>query len=350
MLSIMRNSAAATASDRSGGRSPLGAVLLLSLLALLALALPASAGAAYTHLPVEKTFPVGSCEEVSDIAVDNAGGYVYVVCKKSYPEPVVIKRYHLDGTPANFNGSASYISGNELIGDPGSAEGVFGREYTSPIAVDNSSSPNHGRLFVTNSPNIDIFNQNGTFAGAIIQPVESSIPNRLGGLDVGPDGSIYVASHGPGDRVSKYEPSLREVKKLYGSTGYEADFSYGDPERIAVDSTGAIWDAHGSFPPRQLTKYEADQFTEELSIPAYNPPEEQVAPWVAKPSPFAVNPLITSTGEDPLREFDVDVTTNDLYVDRGNRIETYSQGTAEEMSYRDAPTFGTGSINRMPSR
>ena len=113
-----------------------------------------------------------------------------------------------------------------------------------------------------------------------------------------------------------------------------------------VDSTGAIWDAHGSFPPRQLTKYEADQFTEELSIPAYNPPEEQVAPWVAKPSPFAVNPLITSTGEDPLREFDVDVTTNDLYVDRGNRIETYSQGTAEEMSYRDAPTFGTGSLNQ----
>jgi hypothetical protein len=340
---IKRDVAAATVSDRAVGRTPL---LALGLLALLALVLPGSAGAAYTHLPPEgEPIKVGNCEEVADISVDEGGGYIYVICKKPYPEQTVIKRYHLDGSAANFGGSAPYISGNELVGDPGSAEGFFNREYTSLIAVDNSSSPNRGKLFVTSSPNVDIFNTDGTFAGAIVQPVESSIPNRFGGLDVGPDGSIYVASMGPGDRVSKYEPSLREVKKLYGSSGYEKDFTYGDPKRVAVDSTGAIWDNHSSFGGEdQLTKYEADQFTEELSIPAYNPPEEQVEPWVADPSPYVSDPLLRGNGA--FRQFDVDVTTNDLYVDRGDRIETYSQGTPAEMSFLNAPAFGSGILNQ----
>jgi hypothetical protein len=335
------NPASATASDRARRRTTSRALLAIGLLALLALVVPGAASAAYSHLPADGSFPVEGCQEVRDIAVDEDGGYVYVICGKPYPEPLVIQRYHLDGTKANFGGSASYISGNELIGDPGSAEGTLNREYTHLIAVDNSSSPNHGKLFVTNSPNIDVFRPDGTFAGAIVQPVEESIPNDFGGLDVGPDGSIYVASHNPGDRVSKYNPSFREVKRLYGSAGYEENFSYGDPERVSVDSTGAVWVAHGGFPPRQLTKFEADQFTDELSIPAYHPPEEQVEPWVANPSPFAPDPLLSGD----FKQFDVDVTTNDLYVNRGNRIETYSQGTPEETVYRDAPDFGSGDLH-----
>jgi hypothetical protein len=337
----MRISAAAIVSDRAGGRASSAALLAIGLLAVLALVLPGSAGAAYSHLPSEKTFPVEGCSEIADIAVDESEGYVYVICDKPYPEPVVIKRYHLDGSEADFGGSAPYISGNELIGDPGSAEGTFGREYTKLIAVDNSSSPNNGKLFVTNSPNVDVFRPDGTFAGAVVQPVESSIPNRLTGLDVGPDGSIYIASLSPGDRVSKYEPSFREVKRLYGSIGGFGSSAFGDPERVQVDSTGAIWEAHGGFSVHQLTKYEADQFTEELGIPAFNPPAEQVEPWIADPSPFVADPLLAGG----FNQFDVDVTTNDLYVDRENRIETYSQGTPEETAYPDAPTFGGGELH-----
>lgn len=340
MRRIMSDSAAATASDRMCARTPLHVLLAIGLLALLALMLPGSAGAAYSHLPVEATFPVEGCSEIADIAVDESAGYVYVICDKPYPEPVVIKRYHLDGSKANFTGSAPYINGNELTGDPGSAEGTFGREYSKLIAVDNSSSPNHGKLFVTNSPNVDVFRPDGTFAGAVVQPVESSIPNRLTGLDVGPDGSIYIASLSPGDRVSKYEPSFREVKRLYGDVGGFGSSPFGDPERVQVDSTGAIWEAHGGFSVHQLTKYEADQFTEELGIPAFNPPAEQVEPWIATPSPFVANPLLSGG----FKQFDVDVTTNDLYVDRGDHIETYSQGTPEEMAYPDAPSFGGGGV------
>ena len=53
-------------------------------------------------------------------------------------------------------------------------------------------------------------------------------------------------------------------------------------------------------------------------------------------------PLIAETN---VVAIDVDWTDDDLYVDRGNRIETYSKGTAAEAAYRNAPNFGMGTLN-----
>ncbi len=328
---------------RPGRRAILLALISFVLILSIPLFAPGAAEAAYTHLPVEGRFAVGECGGILSIAVDESGGYVYVSCAAPYPEPDYIKRFHLNGTPANFSASASYISGNELTGDPDSAEGTFPNFANPQLAVDNSASPNHGELFVSNSPNVDIFKPSGEYAAAIVQPVESSIQNRLGGVAVGPTGTIYVTSKSPGDRVSMYNPALREIKRLYGSNGkyFESEEIYGTPFHISVDSTGAIWDGHATFfGTPLLTKYEADQFTEELSIPAYGATPEQIEPWIAKPSPFVANPLLNSE----FSLFDVDLTTNDLYVDRGNRIEIYSQGTPEEESFPDAPLLGEGTL------
>ena len=125
-----------------------------------------------------------------------------------------ILRYHLNGDPAPFSASAEYISGNRLIADPASEDGKF--DTNPDIAVDSSASPNHGKLFVTSAPNVDIFNPTGLHAGAILQPIETTIPNVLNGVEVGPDGSIYVTSDLPGPgRVSKYNTALQEVKRAY---------------------------------------------------------------------------------------------------------------------------------------
>ena len=319
------------------GSMALRAALLCATLAIVSLAMASSAFGAYSHSTNDPPFPVGGeCNEIVDITVLEAEELVYVSCNVNFGE-AFIKRFDLQGNPADFDASKPYISGNTLTADPGSTSG----NLTNPkLAVDNSASPNHGLLFVTSAPNIDVFKLNGEFVGALVQPIESSIDNDLLGVDVGPDGFIYVTSCCPGARISKYAPGFNEVKRLYGSYGYED--TYGVPEFVKVDSTGAVWQSHGGFGTGALTKFEVDQFTDELDIGLIfgSGQKKLLFPWVADPSPDAANPLLPNE----VRKYDIDLSDNDLYVDRGDRIETYSQGNPEELSFQNAPTFGTGGV------
>ena len=94
-----------------------------------------------------------------------------------------------------------------------------------------------------------------------------------------------------------------------------------------------------------------DQFTTELN-PRYGVPAEPR--FKASLSPFVIpNPLVVPKtglngfGEPVPSEFgsiDVDTETNEVYVDREDRIEAFSPGTAAEPTYRTIPPFGVGKL------
>ncbi len=328
-------------SPRKTQRVALAAGLLA--VALLALAARPALGVD-SHNEVLTTFDAGSGCSIYDAALDEANEWIYVSCAGG------VRRFNYDGTPADFTAVKPHIEGNRLIKDPGGAKEAFnGRPQ---LAVDNSSSPNQGRLFVTSAPNVDIFEPDGAYFAPLIQPLENSIPNELSAIDVGHDGSIYVGSQNPGDRVSKYNPGLQEIKRFYGSYG-TSNYQFAqsqDPCHLRVDNTGAMWLNHCDFfflSRSMLSKYEVDQFTDELDIEAYGGGSGRSASFAAKPSPFVTpDPLLTFNPDqsDSFGQFDLDPDTNDLYVNRFNRIEIYSQGVAGESAYLKAPAFGTGAL------
>jgi hypothetical protein len=309
-------------------------------LALIALG-SAPAGAAFNH-EFEDSFPLGPpCAGAKDIAVLDAEEIVYVTCEVVGEGSDVIKRFDFDGNPVDFTAVAPYISGNTLTGDPISYSEKFEYQTWPRIAVDNSSSPSHGKLFVTTTDNVDIFKPSGEIDSALVQPKECIIcnGNSLGGIDIGPDGSIYVAAKLVGNRISKYNADRLEQKRIYASV----DPEYGENSFLRVDSAGSLWVRHGYyenfFGPQAVDKIEADQFTDELSF-GPGTPKSTIEPFTAEFSPFYTSPLLQLVNTT----YDVDLTDNDLYVDRGNRIETYSEGNPLEPSYQNAPTFGAGKL------
>jgi hypothetical protein len=318
---------------------------------LICMASPALA--VYSHNdPSPTTFPTNpNCKKIEDIAILEPEGLIYVACQTAIGfgefAPPVIQRFHLDGSPAPFSATEPYLSGNEITADPSQEYGQLGSNAGHlDIAVDSSSSVNHGRLFITSIPSIDVFEPSGELAFTILQRTETCcVPNNNEGVDVGPEGSIYITSPSPEGRVSKYDPQLQEVKRLYTFTENTNEFGTTEPHApIRVDSTGAVW-----FRKFDLRKYEANQFTTELT-PRYGVPAEPR--YEAKLSPYVTpNPLLqpkSAVGEpvpSELGGIDVDTTTNELYVDRENRIEVFSPGTAAEPSYRTIPAFGSGKLH-----
>src|SRR6185503_17995563 len=137
-----------------------------------------------------------------------------------------IRKFNYNGEPVNFSasGQVPYVTGNMITGNPGAVGGTFGEgsgRQTFGFAVD-SSSANHGYIFVSGSPNLDIFLPSGEWAGNIQQPIEGGAGNSLGDVDVGPEGHVFLSSPVPFGRVSEYDTSFDEIERLYrpkGSTG-----------------------------------------------------------------------------------------------------------------------------------
>jgi hypothetical protein len=299
--------------------------------------------AIYDHSEVENEFQSQTCNEangtIEDLAVDESQDVIYVYCEAQFNSsiPTSIIKYNFNGEPVNFSAVKGYVSGNQIIGNPGAANDSLRGGFAGPhIAVDNSGGPNEGLIYVFaassglggGSENIQIFRPSGEYAGAIYVPEFG--PGDGVDIEVGPDGSVYRFSR---NLVSKYNTTYNEVARMYTPSGAQ---SFGEGSRFTVDNKGAVWLVENG-----PTKFEPDQIFTNFAA-AWGQEQER---FTGSRSPYVPYPLTPGTGKNSNRvAVDPTAQRNDLYVSRANRIEVYSEGNATETSYPNAPTFGLGEI------
>ena len=365
--------------------------LLVALLLTFGL-LARSASAATTHTPVTEWSTGEKCGPRA-VATDAAGN-VYVACGKPGNNELVgsVRKFSSTGTPIPFTKSAPYISGNEINEDPAAVSGNDPREKAqfgsdTFIAVDKSSA-RPGYIYVSgsatfslggSSDSIDVFAPSGEYVTSIRA---AGLDGRAGGVDVGPDGSVYVMWEGgvTEGHVSKYNPTdFHEVRRWNpgGQVIGFAENQYTAPccWNVKVDGSGATWAGFGfslGDGGGPIGKVEADQFTTDLLpgpkdpglVTAQNSPylKEmfEMFPGTECPPAHTSNGggldapcyLVGSVNSKPSFEFDTDPTNNDLYLvnsegeysQYGNRITPYSQGLLGDPVHQDGPTFGKGQI------
>jgi hypothetical protein len=341
------------------------AFLAAIFVAVAAMALvPGSASAILTHSTSTK-FPLGDPGEcpgnfgsgAQEVAADESRDLVYVVCERGGTLGPTIRRFHYDGTPAPFEASGKpYLSGNEIIGNPNSPvlewQNHQFQQTVIGLAVDNSSAHN-GFLFVAGG-----CRQCGEFTGAGQRMVMVFKPNgelfqELAPLEVeeaidvavGPNGDVYVLNtHNEASLVRVFDgQTLAEKERLF--PGKIRDY-------VAADSTGSIWTgyyASEGITPTLLSKFEPDQRTTALNdeeivqeiLTQSGPPEVQPSPYVAEGGRLGFS------GTSPT-DIAVDASNDDLYVDLGNRILSFSPGSAEEKTFQNGPVIGSGVLAQSP--
>ena len=204
------------------------------------------------------------------------------------------------------------------VGSFTTIEGVGGfRKGESQIAVDNSSGPDAGDIYVATGEAVLIFNSAGTELGTLTEAGEPE------GVAVNPSGHVYVTSKESLEvRIDEYTPVTNPVKEanytcsLYiGVDGGEAATA-----NIAADSIGNIYASRGS--EGTVDRYEASQCNTTKAL--------------ATPTPVA-----TGLGEHITLA--VDPANGDVYIDEQSKIAVYDF-SAIEGKYNKIEEFGAGSL------
>jgi hypothetical protein len=202
----------------------------------------APAVASVAHLYVSS---FGSFTHVGGVAVDQSTGDVYVF--DTGAEEVL--KYTAAGAPADFTSTkTNAITG---VGGGGQAE--------SEIAVDSSTGPAKGDIYVVGGAGLVIYSEAGAKIGELTE--EAGKPWGFPcGVAVDSSGNVYVGLYG--DLVNRYAPS--------GSPVTDSDYSaslFGVHEvcNVAADGTGDVY--VDSWPDGPITRYTASQFSV-LEVPA----------------------------------------------------------------------------------
>jgi hypothetical protein len=320
--------------------------LLLVVIAMAAfLASAGSASAAYTHV-YDEEFELPGCEQIFELNEDFTHDWLYAICGTNVQSGLVVKRYTTSGAPAPFSADAEedYLEGNTITENPGTKEKRFGPNgFYLETAVDNSGGLNNGNFFF----------EGPAFLGNAITMVEFAPSGKLvatktwsifgpQGFAIDPHGNIYAYR---GGMIRKFDPFLHEIAMI-------CEAESGD--YLKVDSHEGMWGAglEVLYPKKDLSKYEPDAFSSRTGnidnggcLANKEELEELGVPFPAPRSPYVPHPLPTG----PFSRFEVDPTNDDLLVAHeaggGQEIWTFSRGTAEEPSHRNAPPFGAGKIH-----
>jgi sugar lactone lactonase YvrE len=234
-------------SSRACGR---GLVLLVWAVGLLILPSAAIASVGYNF-----SLSFGNFRYPEAVTIDQANHYVYVLGIGPLG-PRVVEKFDTAGDPVNFTASGPNIRKNELSGTPNEVFELDSSGSAVELAVDNSTGPAKGDLYVTNSSHgtVDVFTPDGSFLGE----VDTSIANPQAGgepcgVAVDPSGNVYVGFYS--GHVDRYSP-------VDGNPANDA-FS-GQLEnvehacQIAVNSMGDVYVARWHTGP--LSEYEPSEF------------------------------------------------------------------------------------------
>jgi hypothetical protein len=255
-------------------------LLAIALAAILfAIVAVPSAHAEAIH-PFEGTVGSGELASPAGVAVSDADGSLYV----ADPGFGLVRKYDAAGAPANF----SALGSNGL---PVS---------TSFVAVDISSGPNAGNIYVTMGGALQAFDASGEpadFSGSAPYLSENKITGSPSGgfsaptaVVVDANGDIYVADF---PAVSVYSPSGEYLTQV---PAFNA-------EGLAVDSAGIVYATYAGGTAQRYT-----------------------------PSAFPVTGATTyssaSTGTAPSYGLATDSATGDLYVNGNGKVDQYKPAAA----------------------
>jgi hypothetical protein len=214
----------------------------------------APAQASLTHNFVDSFGPggpgVGVFAEPQSVAVDQSTGNVYVYGSE-YVEAreryvVFIYKFNAAGDPEDFS-----ALGTNVIEGSGELYAGF-----SQIAVDSSSGPAGGDIYVVEGEHVTVYGADGDRLGELNSEVEAEGgPWDLAcGVAVDPAGNVYVGL--VGGYVNKYTSSGNPV----GNSDYESSLAgLGESScDLAADSEGNVY--VDTFPAGPVTKYGASQF------------------------------------------------------------------------------------------
>jgi hypothetical protein len=275
-----------------GLRSLLSVALIAGF--VLVVAEPAYASTAHAY---DFSFP-DSFVSPQGIAVDQSTGDVYVIDAGAE----TLDRFDANGNPVPFTASVGYVSGNELTGTPNG--GFSFDSYADQVAINNSSGPFSGDIYVTeNAPYvIDIFGPDGTYLGQLM-PATVSAPDEPCGVAVNSAGVVFV---GDADKsIQRFTPTSANVP--ISDSDYSVSVltvSDGEVCSVAADASG---DAYGEiFFDNALEEFSASQFP---------------ASGTAAGSASIVDATSTAVAVDP--------SNGQVYVDEGDQIAQYdtSSGT-----------------------
>src|ERR1700684_730464 len=221
----------------------------------------------------------GAFGDVKSVTVDQSNGDVYVFDEGTH----AIYKSNAAGESVNFSSTAT----NAIDGVTSSGGGA-----EQEIAVDSSTGPDKGDIYLANNKVVDIYSPAGAKLGEITGG-ERSEGQEACGVAVDPNGAVYVGFYP--DTVNKYIPTANPADN--------ADYAgaltgVNEVCNVAVDGQG---DLYAATYIGGVSKYEAYQFNM-LGTASIGTPVD-----VQKGKTLAVDP--SAGGE--------------VYIDEGQDVATY---------------------------
>ncbi len=209
-----------------------GALMLCAVAGLLGFS-GAAAQAQLVH-PFLGSF--GSFTNVQGVAVDQPSGDVYVLDVGADGGAGAVLKFDAAGNPVNFS-----ATGTNAIEGVGTAEGGLGYE----LAVDSSTGPARGDIYVASNDAVRIYSSEGSLLGELAGSTGC-------GVAVDTSGNVYVSANL--ETVKKYTPVSNPVSAADESASMGGVYVACD---LAVDGEGNLYAATYFG---QVNKYPASQF------------------------------------------------------------------------------------------